>query len=1064
MTATPASEQADPTVPRGEEPEHAEAEPKPEDSLGPVAEVGPVVDTEPQAETAACPVPDTVAQAARSQTHQAYAQLGLRQDEYAMIRQILGRRPTRSELAMYSIMWSEQCSEKSSKVHLRQFSERAPASGSVTSGIGGRAGVIRISEDIAVAFTVGAYNRACAVEPGSGAAAAIGAIVRDVLAMGARPAAIMNSLRFGRLEDRHNRRALGDVVAGMGGYANRIGVPTIGGELEFDPSYQDNPLVNVLCVGVLPVERLQYRRAAGPGSLLVLLGSATGRDGLAGLDVLGYDDFGLPRAGFALARPDFAAPDPMGQPDTQVGDPFAGKLLVEACLDLCDRGLVEGVADVGRAGLVRALAETAAAAGTGIHVDLDRIPLRDASMLAYEVLASESPERMLLIVTPSKIEEVLALSQRWGVPATVVGMVTEATDGEPPRLSVARNGELVVELPPASLVEEGPMYARPMRQPGDLILMQADRAETLRRPRDPDELRATLLDLLASANLADRSWVAEQFDRYVGGNTVLGHPHDAAVLRLDESSGLGIAVSVDGNGRYCRLDPYTGAKLALGEAYRNVATTGAIPVAVTNCLNFGSPEDPAVMWQFAETVRGLADGCAELGIPASGGEVSFFNGTGAAAVNPTPVVAVLGVFEQVANRVPIGFEAPGDTLILLGETADELSGSQWAWVRHGHLGGRPPRVNLVRERILARVLTAAAELGHFRAAHDCSQGGLAQTLVESCLVNGIGATIAVPDGADPFEWLFSETAARALVAVRRGHDTAFLGLCAEHGLPYTAIGVTNASETLEVEQQFSIGLGELGAAWRAPFNGPAHAPSHAVGDPAVAASGVAASAFAELSPADVVSADAASADAADPESPAEPDDSVESAVVPGTEDAGDLDAPETARPAPDVPDIPGTPDVGPDVPDVSEIAPPAPDVPDIPGTPDVAPDVPDGEWVSGAPGVEAAATEPNEAPEASAEQGEDLPPREPGLPEPTRLTITEALDSDTEDGGSSAVAVDAGVGADGAAIGGDTGADGSADAAVSDGAQNAASIPAKSAPVAADPAKSDPAATGADED
>jgi phosphoribosylformylglycinamidine synthase len=352
-----------------------------------------------------------------------------------------------------------------------------------------------------------------------------------------------------------------------------------------------------------------------------------------------------------------------------------------------------------------------------------------------------------------------------------------------------------------------------MRQPGDLILLQADRAETLPRPKTPDELRETLLRLAASPNLCDKSWVTEQYDRYVQGNTVLAQPEDAGVLRLDESTGLGIALATDGNGRYARLDPYEGAKLALAEAYRNVVTTGAVPVAVTNCLNFGSPEDPTVMWQFAEAVRGLADGCQELGIPVTGGNVSFYNSTGAAAINPTPVVGVLGVFDNVANRIPMGLRANGDALIMLGEVREEISGSEWAWVTHGHLGGRPPKVNLVRERILAAVLTAAAKLGYLSAAHDISDGGLAQTLVECCARYGVGVTVTLPEDIDPFVALFSETTARAVVSVPSEHEQAFIALCDEHGLPYTPIGVVAAHDALEVRGQFSIPVEELRSAW-----------------------------------------------------------------------------------------------------------------------------------------------------------------------------------------------------------------------------------------------------------
>jgi phosphoribosylformylglycinamidine synthase len=416
---------------------------------------------------------------------------------------------------------------------------------------------------------------------------------------------------------------------------------------------------------------------------------------------------------------------------------------------------------------------------------------------------------------------VLAVAERWGVTATEIGKVTDTG-----RLVIDWRGETVVDVPPASLCDDGPVYARPMREPSDLPLMRADRAETLPRPSTGDDLRATLLKLAASPNLCDKSWVTEQYDRYVLGNTVLAQPEDSGVLRIDEESGLGVAISTDGNGRYSRLDPYAGAQLALAEAYRNVAATGATPVAVTDCLNFGSPEDPQVMWQFAEAVRGLADGCVELGIPVTGGNVSFYNQTGAVAINPTPVVGVLGLLDNVADRLTMGLRTDGDMLILLGETRPELSGGEWAWVMHGHLGGRPPKVDLAREMLLAKVIAEAAKLGHLAGVHDLSDGGLAQTLVEATLRHGVGASVALPEDLEPAVALFSESTGRALAVVARGHDKAFTALADELGMPWTALGVAGGS-SLAVRDQFSIPLDELRTAWTgtlpALFNGPAPA-------------------------------------------------------------------------------------------------------------------------------------------------------------------------------------------------------------------------------------------------
>jgi phosphoribosylformylglycinamidine synthase II len=751
--------------------------------------------------------PDTVQRALNTPGElQPHTELGLKDDEYDRIRQILGRRPTASELAMYSIMWSEHCSYKSSKVHLRQFGEKAPQNTRMLAGIGENAGVIQISDELAVTFKVESHNHPSFVEPYQGAATGVGGIVRDILAMGARPVAVMDPLRFGAADHPDTARVLPGVVAGIGGYGNCLGLPNIGGEIVFDPCYQGNPLVNALSIGVLPVERLQNKAAAGVGNVVVLLGARTGRDGIGGVSVLASATFDEGAAG--------------RRPSVQVGDPFMEKLLIESCLELYDAGLVVGIQDLGGAGLTCALTETAAAAGTGMRVYLERVPLREASMSPTEILASESQERMLLIVEPDKLDQVLRVAEKWGVWATAIGEVTPSeTEGVPGRLVISWNDHVVVDVPPGSLADDGPVYARPIREPADLILLQADRAETLPRPSTPDELRETVLRMVASPNLCDKTWVTEQYDRYVLGNTILAQPEDSGVLRIDERTGLGVALSVDGNGRYARLDPYEGARLALAEAYRNVVVTGAEPAAVTDCLNFGSPEDPAVMWQFAEAVRGLADGCLELGIPVTGGNVSFYNQTGAAAIHPTPVVGVLGILDDVARRVPMGFPPPpsaeGDLLFLLGDTACELSGSEWAWVTHGHLGGRPPKVDLAHEKALGALLARAAEAGHVGAAHDLSDGGLAQALVESCLRRNIGARITLPEDDSPFVHLFSESAGRVVVAVPRGHDKAFVALAAELGVRCTAIGTTAEEPVLEIRDQFAIPLDELRAAYTA---------------------------------------------------------------------------------------------------------------------------------------------------------------------------------------------------------------------------------------------------------
>jgi phosphoribosylformylglycinamidine synthase len=712
---------------------------------------------------------------------QPYADLGLRSEEYARIRDILGRRPTECELSMYSIMWSEHCSYKSSRVHLRQFGD-LPKTARMLAGIGENAGVVAVSDDLAVTFKVESHNHPSYVEPYQGAATGVGGIVRDILAMGARPIAVMDSLRFGDVNHPDTRRLVTGVVAGVGGYGNCLGLPNIGGEVAFDPSYDGNPLVNALCLGVLPRARLQTSKASGVGNQVILYGARTGRDGIGGVSV--------------LASATFDEGGPVNRPAVQVGDPFQEKIVTEASLELYDRGLVVGIQDLGGAGFTCAISETAAAGGQGMHVTLDAVPLREASMEPWEVLSSESQERMLAIVAPEDVDEALAVCARWGVLATVVGEVTGGG-----RLEVDWHGERVVDVPPSSLADEGPVYERPLARPIWLDDRQADSAAALPRPTD---LRAEILRVVASPNVCSPAWITDQYDRYVLRSTVLAQPEDAGLLRLDDS-GLGVAMSLDGNGRHTALDPYTGAQLSLVEAARNVAVTGAIPVGVTDCLNFGSPEDPTVMWQFTEAVRGLADGCRALGLPVTGGNVSFYNQTGDVAINPTVVVGVLGVHDDVARRTPTGFARAGDALLLLGKTHDELSGSEWAWSAHRHLGGRPPRVDLDAERSLLDVLSQ----GGFASAHDLSAGGLAVALAESCLRHGIGCSVTLP--GDPFVALFSESSGRVLVSVSDSDVAAVEKRCAAANLAVTRLGTTGGSE-LRVESVGDIHLDELRAA------------------------------------------------------------------------------------------------------------------------------------------------------------------------------------------------------------------------------------------------------------
>jgi phosphoribosylformylglycinamidine synthase II len=724
---------------------------------------------------------------------QPWAELGLRADEYQRIHQVLGRRPTSCELAMYSVMWSEHCSYKSSKVHLRRFAELTQETpvGKLLAGIGENAGVVDIGQGYAVTFKVESHNHPSYVEPYQGAATGVGGIVRDILAMGARPVAVMDPLRFGPADANDTHRVLPGVVAGIGGYGNCLGLPNIGGEVVFDESYAGNPLVNALCVGVMRHEELHRAHASGVGNLVVLYGAKTGGDGIGGVSVLASETFG--DSGSSK------------RPSVQVGDPFMEKLLVECTLELFGDGLVVGIQDLGGAGLSCATSELASAGEGGMHVVLDRVPLRDPTLAPEEILMSESQERMMAVVTPAAIDRVLEICAKWEVDASVVGEVNGSG-----RLTVEWRGEVVVDVPPRTVAHEGPVYERPYTRPQWQDELQAP--PTLTRPETGAELRTTLLMMLASPNLCSRAWVTDQYDRYVRGNTVLAQPEDAGVVRIDEETGLGIALATDANGRYAQLDPYAGAQLALAEAYRNVAVVGARPLAVTNCLNFGSPEDPAVMWQFAEAVRGLADACAALGVPVTGGNVSFYNQTGSTAVLPTPVVGVLGVLDDVARRTPSGFRTAGQMIYLLGTTRDEFGGSEWAHVVHGHLGGLPPAVDLDAEWQLAEILVNASRDGLVDAAHDVSDGGLAQALVESCLRHGLGARVWVPDEIDPFVFLFAESAARAIVAVPRSEEVRFTDMCTARRFPHQRIGVIDdgaGEPSLDVQAQFTVTLAEL---------------------------------------------------------------------------------------------------------------------------------------------------------------------------------------------------------------------------------------------------------------
>ncbi|TWD48768.1 phosphoribosylformylglycinamidine synthase subunit II [Arthrobacter sp. AG367] len=745
---------------------------------------------------------DTVENAAKTpDTELPWAELGLKRNEFDEIVKVLGRRPTGAELAMYSVMWSEHCSYKSSKNHLRQFGQKVTEEmkKDMLVGIGENAGVTNLGDGWAVTFKIESHNSPSFVEPYQGAATGIGGIVRDIISMGARPVAVMDPLRFGAIDHPDTARVMHGAVAGIGGYGNSLGLPNIGGEMVFDSVYQGNPLVNALAVGVMRHEDIRLANASGKGNKVVLFGARTGGDGIGGASVLASESFDDTK--------------PSKRPAVQVGDPFAEKVLIECCLELFKGSLVEGIQDLGAAGISCATSELASNGDGGMQVELTSVLLRDPTLTPGEILMSESQERMMAVVTPENVEAFEAVMDKWAVEYSWLGEVTDTG-----RLIITWEGEVIVDVDPRTVAHDGPVYDRPYARPEWQDAVQADTftgsVQDAGRPAAPAELAKAVTELVASPNMCSKSWITNQYDRYVGGNTSMAFPDDAGVVRVDEETGLGVALATDANGRYTYLDPYHGAQLALAEAYRNVATAGAVPMAVSDCLNFGSPEDPDVMWQLAEAIRGLSDACMVLGIPVTGGNVSLYNQTGTTPIHPSPVVAVLGKLDDVARRTPSGWREDGQAIYLLGTTGAELDGSEWANMR-GHLGGQPPKVDLEAERALGEILINASRDGMIDSAHDLSEGGLAAALVESSLRYGVGARIALQDvmdrdGVDLFTALFSESQGRAVVGVPRSEEVRFTDMCTARGFTHTRIGVVDAaSGKLEINGVEGLPLAAL---------------------------------------------------------------------------------------------------------------------------------------------------------------------------------------------------------------------------------------------------------------
>ena len=698
-----------------------------------------------------------------------HRQLGLTDDELEAIRERLaGRQPNELELAMFSVMWSEHCSYKSSKPLLGTL----PTAGAgVVAGPGENAGVISIGDGLAVAFKIESHNHPSAVEPYQGAATGVGGILRDIFTMGARPIAVLDALRFGDPADVRTRHLVDGVVGGVGGYGNCVGIPTVGGELVFDPSYQGNPLVNVMAIGVLEERHLTRAAAPGPGNLVVLFGSTTGRDGIGGASV--------------LASATFSDADASKRPSVQVGDPFAEKLLIEASLELIERGLVEGLQDLGAGGITCATSETADRAGTGITVDLDAIPLREPGMAPFEVMISESQERMCAIVRPDRWPDVREVAERWGLPVAVIGRVTD--DGD---ITVTSGGAELARIPAAALTSDAIVHQRVARAPEHRRAAPAPGAPTGASDRLPErgmDPGAVLLALLGSPNLASRRSVFERYDSTVGTDTVVGPGHGAAVMRIKGTS-RALVAATDGNQAVGVLDPHLGAAMSVAEATRNVSITGARPLGVTNCLNYGDPTRPEAFWQLTEGVRGLADACRALGLPVTGGNVSLYNESPAGSIAPTPEIGVVGLIDDVAALVGPAFVTDGDAILLVGEATSGLIGSSYAALAGTTVEDGLPSLDLVREAAVQGFAREAIDRGLVESAQDVSGGGLAVALAEAAMWGGRGAAVRVPTSMSPAVELFGESPSRIVVTTTQRHAPALALLARQHGLPVETLG------------------------------------------------------------------------------------------------------------------------------------------------------------------------------------------------------------------------------------------------------------------------------------
>jgi phosphoribosylformylglycinamidine synthase subunit PurL len=710
---------------------------------------------------------------------------GLTKEEYNMIVEKLGRKPNDLELGLFGVMWSEHCSYKNSRAILRRFPTKGKQ---VLQGPGENAGIVDIGDGQALVFKMESHNHPSAIEPYQGAATGVGGIVRDIFTMGARPIALLDSLRFGDLEDEHVRYIFSGVVSGISDYGNSLGIPTVGGETYFNYCYQENPLVNVMCIGIIKHEDIITGVARGVGNPVMAVGARTGRDGIQGA---------------SFASEELSEKSEERRPSVQVGDPFMEKLLMEACLELFKTGAVVGIQDMGAAGLISSSSEMASRAGQGMEIDVSLVPQRETEMTPYEIMLSESQERMLVVPEKGREEEVKSIFDHWGLQAQVIGYVTD--DGI---LRIKENGEIVAEISARYLADEAPEYIKSSKKPANQNKINYLNIDNIEEPEDYNEV---LLKLLGSSNLGNRKWIFQQYDHMIMDNTVVLPGSDAAVLRI-KGTKKAVAVSTDSNSRYLYLDPREGGKLAVAEAARNVVCSGARPLAITDGLNFGNPEKPEIYWQFMESVDGISTACLELNTPVISGNVSFYNESEGKAIYPTPIIGMVGLIENIEHTLSSSFKDNGDLIYLLGETREELGASEYLSLIHGLERGLPPELNMKLEKKLQELVLQLAEKRLLKSAHDCSEGGLAVALSECCIMGEIGAIIKLDGDIRTDALLFGESASRIIISVESKVKDELEGILSSSGLIYQYLGKTGGKRLI-INSEIDLGMKEIKDRW-----------------------------------------------------------------------------------------------------------------------------------------------------------------------------------------------------------------------------------------------------------